>query len=184
MSAARPGAAGLLVGPGASAGERTVTAATAAGGALLATGWPAWQGAGWSWWQYAVVALVAVDLFGGAAANATDAARRWWHRPGRGARHHLAFVAAHGQPFVLALAVPGYGWAAAAAAYGTVLAAAVAVTGAPPALRRPVAHGAAALVAAVLLLVPPDAGPHLGWVAPVLAVKLLLAHLLPEGADS
>ncbi|SFD46826.1 hypothetical protein [Streptomyces aidingensis] len=180
MSVPRLRPAALLVGPGASAGERRVTAVTAGCGAFTAVAWPAWQGgAGWHWWQYAVVAL---DLFGGAAANATDAARRWWHRPGRGARHRLGFVVAHGQPFVLALTVPGYGWATAAATHGAVLAAAVAVTAAPGPLRRPVAHGAAALVTAGLLLIPPDAGPYLAWVAPVLAVKLLLAHLLPEGA--
>jgi hypothetical protein len=30
-----------------------------------------------------VVAVVAFDLFGGAVVNATDAAKRWYHRPGR-----------------------------------------------------------------------------------------------------
>ncbi|MFE1594780.1 hypothetical protein [Nocardia sp. NPDC058705] len=89
-----------------------------------------------------VVTLVGFDLFGGAVVNATASAKRWFHRPGRDARHHLAFVAIHVQPFLLALVVPGFGWWTAAAIYGFVLAAAVVVTSAPDALRTPIAFAA------------------------------------------
>lgn len=130
----------------------------------------------------AVVALIGFDLFGGAVVNATASAKRWFHRPGRDARHHLAFVAIHGQPFLLALTVPGFGWWTASAIYGFVLAAAVAVTSAPRHLRTPIAFAATVFGAAlttVVLAVP----AFLLWFGPVLLIKLLLAHLLPESGD-
>ncbi|WP_063056298.1 hypothetical protein [Nocardia salmonicida] len=127
----------------------------------------------------AVVTLVGFDLFGGAVVNATDSAKRWFHRPGRQARHHLAFVAIHGQPFLLALVVPGFGWWTAAAIYGLVVAAAVTVTSTPHHLRTPVAFAATVFGTAIttaVLAVP----PFLLWFGPVLLIKLLLAHLLPQ----
>ncbi|MEU2559608.1 hypothetical protein ABZ626_09785 [Streptomyces longispororuber] len=132
-----------------------------------------------SLWAVVLVGLVAFDLFGGAAANATAAAKRTFHAPGRAARHRLGFVAAHGQPFLLALVVPGLGWAAAAVIYALALAGAVAVTAAPGAVRRPVAFAVTVLaigVTTVTVSVPDE----LAWLAPVLFVKLLLGHLLPE----
>ncbi|MFD6400546.1 hypothetical protein [Nocardia sp. NPDC060249] len=126
-----------------------------------------------------VVALVGFDLFGGAVVNATDSAKRWFHRPGRDARHHLAFVAIHGQPFLLALVVPGFGWWTAAAMYGFVVAAAAVVTSTPYRLRTPVAFAATVFgvaITAAVLAVP----TFLLWFGPVLLIKLLLAHLLPE----
>lgn len=130
----------------------------------------------------AVIALIAFDLFGGAVVNATRAAKRWYHRAGRTARHHLTFVALHVQPFILAWAVPGYSWLAASVAYSTALAGAVVVTIAPTSLRRPIAFGVVAFALAVTTsLVPVPL--ELGWFAPLLLVKLLLAHLLPDEAD-
>jgi hypothetical protein len=129
----------------------------------------------------AVVAVVAFDLFGGAVVNATAAAKRRFHGPGRGPRRHLGFVVAHVQPFALALVVPGFGWTVAAAIYGLVVAGAVVVLAASPWLRRPVAFAATTLASAVALTVV-TVPAALAWFAPVLLVKLLLGHLLPEQA--
>ncbi|MFJ4876985.1 hypothetical protein ACIP93_17450 [Streptomyces sp. NPDC088745] len=173
-----------LVAPGATRGEITISLGAAAVGAALASvlalraplPWPA----------CVVLALVAFDLFGGAVVNSTRSAKRWYHRPGRTARHHLLFVAAHGQPFLLAWAVPGYGWTTALLVYVSVAAAAVLVTVAPAPLRRPVAFALTALVL-VLVTGPADVPDAVAWFAPLLLVKLLLAHLLPEadtGSDA
>jgi hypothetical protein len=125
----------------------------------------------------AVIAVVAFDLFGGAVVNATAAAKRRFHGRGTPLQRFL-FVAAHVQPYLLALVVPGMSWTAAATIHGLVVVAAVAVVLARPGLRRPVAFGAAVLVVvAVPVLVTVPAA--LGWVVPVLVVKLLLGHLLP-----
>ncbi|GHE88511.1 hypothetical protein GCM10018785_64870 [Streptomyces longispororuber] len=166
-----------LVGPGADPAERGLVYGTAAAGTGLAVA--AVAPAAPPLWAVALVGLVAFDLFGGAAANATAAAKRAFHAPGRTARHHLGFVAAHGQPFLLALAVPGLGWVAAAVLYALALAGAVAVTAAPGAVRRPVAFSATALALGVTT-VTVDVPGELAWLAPVLFVKLLLGHLLPE----
>ncbi|MFD4441895.1 hypothetical protein ACFWPK_19180 [Nocardia sp. NPDC058519] len=166
-----------LIAPNATRSEATLCySAAVTGGATagLLAGY-----AGGSALVIAVVALVGFDLFGGAVVNATASAKRWFHRPGRDARHHLAFVAIHAQPFLLALVVPGFGWWTAAAIYGLVLAAAVVVTAVPHDLRTPVAFAATVFGTAIttaVLAVP----TFLLWFGPVLLIKLLLAHLLPE----
>ncbi|MFD9910357.1 hypothetical protein [Streptomyces sp. NPDC059063] len=166
-----------LIGPGARAADRVTCYGTAAAGSVLATVLLAMD-ADPSWISTTVVAVVAFDLFGGAAVNATAAAKRQFHRPGRTARHHLGFVAGHVQPFLLALAVPGFGWGAAAVVYAIVLGGAVVVTAVPGEVRRPAAFGVTVLaVAAATPVAVPD---ELAWLAPVLCVKLLIGHLLPE----
>ncbi|SHG77081.1 hypothetical protein [Streptoalloteichus hindustanus] len=169
-----------LVAPGASRGEIATSFGAAVVGAALAlvltvrADLPALA--------VLVVALVGFDLFGGAVVNATASAKRWHHRPGRTRWHHLAFVAVHVQPFLLALVVPGFSWLMAATSYGAALVAAVLVVFTPPPLRRPVAFAltALALVAVTSLTTAPAA---LAWFAPLLLVKLLLAHLMPEEAS-
>lgn len=122
---------------------------------------------------------MAFDQFGGAVANATPAAKRRFHGPGRTGKHHFGFVAAHIQPFALALVVPGFGWTAAAVIYGLVVAGALVVLAAPPGVRRPVAFAVTVLAAAVALTAVTVPGA-LAWFAPTMLIKLLLGHLLPE----
>ncbi|MGW0481526.1 hypothetical protein [Nonomuraea sp. NPDC003214] len=164
---------GLLVAPGATGAESLLAYTAALTGTLVAV----WQAGGLPALAVVVIAVLAFDLFGGATVNATAAAKRRFHGPGRTRRHHLAFVALHGQPFLLALTVPGVGWGAAALVYGLALAGAVAALAVPADLRRPVAYAATVLAIAVSCAAMPVA---LAWFAPVLFVKLLLAHLLPE----
>ncbi|MFJ2668437.1 hypothetical protein ACIO14_29250 [Nocardia fluminea] len=168
-----------LIAPNATRGEAALCYSAALAGAVTA-GLQA-RHAGGSALVIVVVALVGFDLFGGAVVNATASAKRWFHRPGRDARHHLAFVAIHLQPFLLALMVPGFGWWTAAAIYGFVVAAALVVTATPHYLRTPVAF--AATVFGVVLTTAVLAVPaFLLWFGPVLLIKLLLAHLLPDSA--
>lgn len=171
-----------LIAPDATRAEIALGYTAAASGAVTA-GLMAWQ-AGQSPVVMAVVALVGFDLFGGAVVNATASAKLWYHRPGRSSRHHLGFVAAHVQPFVLALAVPGYGWWTAAAIYVMVLSAAVGVVSSPRRVRTSVAFAGAVFGVAVTVALLPVPG-FLLWFGPVLFIKLLLAHLLPEpGPDN
>jgi hypothetical protein len=173
-AAARVNAA--LVAPGATAAESALCYGAAAAGAVLAATGAA--GAGLPPWPVAVLAVVAFDLVGGAVVNATPAASRRFHGPAGSDRRRLAFVAGHVHLFVLALTVPGFGWAAAALTYGLVLAGAVAVLAAPRPLRRPVAFAVTAVGGPAALLAAPVPAV-LAWVTPVLMVKLLLGHLLP-----
>lgn len=167
-----------LIAPGSTAGDRVVCYGGALAGSVLATVIGA--RAGLSGLPLAVIAFVAFDLYGGAAANATAAAKRRFHGPGRTWRQHLGFVAIHVQPFVVALVVPGFGWGAAAGVYALAVSGAAVVLAVPAASRRPAGFAVTALaitVAVTLLDVPRE----LGWFAPVLLIKLLLAHLQPEG---
>ncbi|WP_280344098.1 hypothetical protein [Nocardia neocaledoniensis] len=166
-----------LIAPGATRAEIAlgfgVAACGAAGAAALAAG------AQYSWLAVTVIAVLAFDLFGGSVVNAMGSAKRWYHRPGRTAVHHLGFVAIHVQPFLLAWVVPGFSWAAAATVYALTLTGAVVVTATSHPIRRPVAFAVTTLGLLVVtgsFTVPPE----VGWFAPVLMIKLLLAHLLPE----
>lgn len=168
-----------MIAPGATRGEVTIGFSSAFGGAALAFGLAVH--ADYSFIAILVITLVAFDMFGGAVVNATGAAKLWYHRRGRTSAHHLGFVAIHVQPFLLAWAVPDFTWLAASIIYCLALVGALVVTAAPPLLRRPIAFGATAfaIVCATSMLTIPHA---LAWFAPVLLIKLLLAHLLPEEA--
>ncbi|MEV6275772.1 hypothetical protein [Nocardia sp. NPDC051832] len=168
-----------LIAPDASRGEATCGYSAAILGAslVLVLG----LHADLTGWRVAILTLVAFDMFGGAVVNSTCAAKRWYHRPGRTARHHLGFVAIHIQPFILALVVPGFTWPTAAAIYATAVLSALAVTVAAEPLRRPIAFATTVfgiLLSTSILTVPAVAA----WFAPILLIKLLIAHLLPEEA--
>jgi hypothetical protein len=167
----------VLVAPGAGAAESALCYLTGAAGAGVAVLGAHRAGVGVL--AIAVLAVVAFDLVGGVVVNATAAAGRRFHGPGRRPAHRLGFVAAHVQPFLLALVVPGFGWTAAALSYGLALGGAVAVLTATPPLRRPLAYAITAL-GSVAALVAAPLPAFLAWVTPVLLVKLLLGHLLPE----
>ncbi|MFF2086048.1 hypothetical protein ACFVVM_19910 [Nocardia sp. NPDC058176] len=158
----------VLIAPGATVSDRVLCYGTAIAGAVLAIALAVDEG--WPWWTLAIVTVIAFDLFGGAVVNATAAATRKFHGPNRTDRHHLAFVAFHVQPFVLALVVPGFSWATALGIYGLALAGAVLVLR----MGRPAAF--AITVLGLTLLPAPDA---VLWFTPVLLIKLLLSYLEP-----
>ncbi|MEV6769176.1 hypothetical protein AB0N05_11175 [Nocardia sp. NPDC051030] len=169
----------VLIAPGATPGEQLLGYGTALAGSALAVALAIH--ADLSILATIVIAFVAFDLCGGAVVNATTSAKRHFHRPGQTAWHHLAFVAIHVQPFLLALFVPDFGWYRAAAVYGLALTGAIAILAAPAALRRPLAFAWVTLA----LLLPLGIPAVLAWVAPILLIKLLLAHLQPvDGGNS
>ncbi|MEV2274214.1 hypothetical protein AB0I72_01395 [Nocardiopsis sp. NPDC049922] len=169
--------ASALVGTAPSPGEVASTLVTACAGAALAVS-GAWA-AGLPTLAIVVIGIVAFDFFGGAVATSTSAAKRRYHAPERGRRHHLGFVAVHVQPFLLALVVPGLDWWTVTALYLFTLTGAVAVALAPPTPRRPLAFAFTVTgTATALLWLPVPAA--LTWLAPVMLVKLLLGHMLPE----
>lgn len=181
-----PGLAGRLerfMGPGKTRSESAVETVGLIGCALLlAAGlWESGAALEWTAGQLVVVALAGLDLIGGVLTNATNAAKRWYHRADRGARRaRLVFVSAH----LLHLAAVGLyvlsgdlAWTAGNAVL--LLGGAAAVEFAPVHLRRPVSM--AVLMAAVLVnlfWLPVPAA--LAWFAPLFFLKLLVCHLVPE----
>lgn len=187
----RGGVAGfvdVLLGPGATAAEAAVALLPAAAAAAVIVDAGATR-YGWTGVQTALGGFLAFDIVGGAVANATTPAKRYYHgRPGATGGTRLAFVAAHGVHVAAVAAAWGGGRggrlspAAAAGVYGALLAAAAAVVGVPRRLQRPVA--VVAVVAAVLVATT-EGGPAqmprgMGWFLPTLALKLLVGHLVTE----
>jgi hypothetical protein len=136
---------------------------------------------GWSAPQLVVVALVAFDIGGGIPANASNCAKRWYHRPGRDFRERFAFPLLHVHPFVLAFLFAGFGWTAATAIYAYLPAAAAFILLAQVYLKRPVAFVlyCPALLAGLYALGAPRG---LKWSVPLFFLKLLVAHPPPEKA--
>ncbi|NUM44052.1 MAG: hypothetical protein HUU38_05040 [Anaerolineales bacterium] len=167
-----------LIGPGATPAENALILA----GGLVFTGvflFLAGRAApGWTPLQWIVLALLALDLSAGAVANATAAAKRWYHRAGQGFAHHFGFVAVHGAyVFLVAWLFRGMDWVYFGMVFGLLLAATLAVLRAPHYLQRPIAMFA--FCAAVLInTFFPDA--LLSWFVPVLFLKLIVAHLVKE----
>ncbi|MEJ8646236.1 hypothetical protein WKI68_43330 [Streptomyces sp. MS1.HAVA.3] len=186
IPATPPGFAGRLerfMGPGKSRSESVVETLGLLGCALLlAAGlWTSGVARDMSTAQLVVVALAGLDLVGGVLTNATNAAKRWYHRAAPEARRaRLLFVSAH----LIHLAAMGLvvlsgdvTWTLTNAAL--LLGGAVVVEFAPVHLRRPVAM--AVLMAAVLVnlfWLPVPAA--FAWFAPLFFLKLLVCHLVPE----
>jgi hypothetical protein len=170
-----------LIGPGATTAEGLIVALWAVLCAAAVAGYALLADLGWSALQLAVAVLLALDIGGGVPANASNSGKRWFHRPGQGRRHHFGFVLVHVHPFALPLLYPGFGWGAAAAVYGSSLLAAAIILAVPRYLQRPVAFAlyGGMLLLGLYALRPP---PGLEWFVPLLALKLLVAHLLPEAA--
>ncbi|XXF79664.1 hypothetical protein P2318_07870 [Myxococcaceae bacterium GXIMD 01537] len=170
-----------FMGPGKSPAElRAELAGGAACSALLALlVWRGPESGTWSWVQGLAVALLALDLVGGVLTNATNAAKRWYHRAAD-PRPRLAFVSSH----VLHLLVVGYlllpsdgAWVATNAAL--LLGSAALIERVPAEGKRPVAMAAfmAALLVNLCLFPLPTT---LAWFPPLFFLKLLVGHLVPE----
>lgn len=186
IPATRPGLAGRLerfMGPGKSRSESVVETLGLLGCTLvLAAGlWTSGIARDMSTVQLLVAALAGLDLIGGVLTNATNAAKRWYHRAAPGARRaRLLFVSGH----LIHLAAMGLvvlsgdlAWTLTNAAL--LLGGAVVVEFTPVHLSRPVAM--AVLMAAVLVnlfWLPVPAA--LAWFAPLFFLKLLVCHLVPE----
>ncbi|MEZ0341385.1 hypothetical protein ACAG25_15515 [Mycobacterium sp. pV006] len=122
-----------------------------------------------------LLAVCAVDLWGGAWANNTAACARWYERPGQTDADHLRFALVHLHPLVLAW-VDGAdrrGWWHAGARYAYLVAATVLIRRFR-AHRRPLGWvltaGGVALDAAL------QPYPSARWFGPVFYLKLLAGH--------
>lgn len=166
-----------LSGPDTTTQEAAVQLAGTLGITAVAAAVAAARSPGWSALQWALAMAIAFDFGGGVVTNATAAAKRSYHRPGR-TRSRAIFYAGHLHPLLLPL-VFSAPWAAAAALYAGMLAAAALVELAPRAVAQPVALAA---VAAGILLASGAAWPAgLEWFAPVYLLKLVGAHAVPPG---
>ena len=129
--------------------------------------------------QIVLSTLIAFDLGGGVAANATRAAKRWYHRPGQGRRQHMAFTLVHIlYIFLVAWLFRSMDWVYFACFSVFLGAAAWLILSAPLYLQRALTLVFCGL--AVMFNVFPLPTPGLEWFIPILFIKLLAGHVLRE----
>jgi hypothetical protein len=169
-----------FIGPGATAAEQLLSLIPALLSAGAVGAYAHIQQLHWSPWQYAVAVLLAFDITGGIATNSTSAAKRWYHRPGRGLRQHFGFAALHVVYILLVarLFCPNFlRFFTLHSAY--LLLSALIVLTVSPYLQR---SAALLLLCGGILLslyaVAPPAG--LEWFPIFLYIKLLVSHLVRE----
>ena len=158
---------------------------------LLGTGilgWVVWtHSILWAWWQFAVAAMLALDVLGGVVANALNSCKRFYHSPVKPeetgftglAKNHFAFTAFHVHTVIVGVLFGkldfGYGffW------YFALLASTVVVLRLPLYLRRPAALGIIMLAVLVNLYI---FHPVIGfeWLVPALFLKIVYGHVVQE----
>ncbi|MCE9670543.1 hypothetical protein LY474_22315 [Myxococcus stipitatus] len=170
-----------FMGPGRS---RVELAVELGGGAVTAglLGLLIWRGPerdAWSWPQTLVVVLIALDLVGGVLTNATNAAKRWYHRDAN-PWPRLGFVASHLLHLTaVGLLLLGQDWTWSLSNAVLLLGSAVLIERIPAEGKRPVAM-AAFMVALIVNLALFPLPPSLAWIPPLFYLKLLVGHLVPE----
>jgi hypothetical protein len=169
-----------FIGPGTTLAEallQTVTAALAAVALLIHAHQ---QNLGWTLLQTLVALLLVVDMVGGIITNASNPAKRWYHRPEQTTSQHVGFVALHIIQLLLYMIFfrPSDGGFV-VLTYGYLLLATALLVRAPLYLQRPLALalwlGAFWLNTYVLLPTP-----GLEWFLPLFYLKLLVCHLVRE----
>ncbi|PIQ77874.1 hypothetical protein COV82_02390 [Candidatus Peregrinibacteria bacterium CG11_big_fil_rev_8_21_14_0_20_46_8] len=170
-----------LVGPGATPAELWLQFGFAVAAGLTMLYFGLQPELGWNGWQVAVAAYLVFDICGGIATNATNAAKRWWHRKERqNFKSHMKFILPHFyMPLFIMLAFfPGQ-WDLFAIIYGYLVLGAIGIAQTPLYLRRPVAfilYTGALVMNAYLFEMPLG----LEWFIPLLYLKLFMAHLIRE----
>ena len=174
-------------GTGATAAEQTIVWVFG----LLGTGilgWVVWtHPIPWTWWQFAVAAMLALDVLGGVVANALNSCKRFYHSPVKPeetgftglAKNHFAFTAFHVHTVIVGVLFGtldfGYGffW------YFALLASTMVVLRLPLYLRRPAALGIIMLAVLVNLYI---FHPVIGfeWLVPALFLKIVYGHVVQE----
>lgn len=175
-----------LFGTGAVATERALVWATTAVAVGLLVCVAHVDDVAWSVWQWLLCVALTVDVVGGVPANALGSAKRFYHSPAppgsprlqRVLRSHVGFAALHLHPFVLAALLPDGTVTWSVTWYLVSLLGTCAVVAAPLYLRRPLAAAVVALAMIAASLVAPP--PGLAWFGPLLVIKLVAMHAVPE----
>ena len=185
LIAPRAGALGALdrfIGPGATSVEAALQLVPSILAAIAAPAYALSLPIDWTPWQLGLLALFGFDLVGGVLTNATNAAKRWYHRPGQGWQQHLSFVVIHLFHIgAVALFFRGGDWTFFSGVSAYLLLATGLIVSVPLYLQRPVAFGlyGLSLIGSFYLLTPI---PGLEWFLPLFFLKLLLSHLIKETA--
>ena len=174
-----------FIGPGASQAEIWLQLVPAVLAGISIIFYANSKGLEWSIPQYIIAAIVALDMVGGAITNATNTAKRWYHREGQGFKQHFSFIVIHGGQIVLVawFFYPDIWLQYFLILYGYLLATSLVILLVPLYLQRAVAilcYGGAILISSYVLIPIPG----LEWFVPIFFLKLLVSHLLREAPFS
>lgn len=177
----------VMFGTGATALEQALVWIFGLTGAAI-LGWMAWtRSLPWTWWQYAIAGLMALDVLGGVVANSLNSCKRFYHAPLQPeetgytafAKNHLGFTALHVHPIIAGLFFGTRNWGYGLIWYAALILATIAVLRIPLYLRRPAALGI--IMTAILLnfyIIPPVQGFE--WLVPALFLKIAYGHIVRE----
>jgi hypothetical protein len=174
------GAFDRFFGPGSTRAELALSIGAGLAAALALVLYAQTKGLGWNTPQTLIAIFLSADLTGGVVANATTAAKRWYHRKGQGFKQLFGFVAMHGvHPALVAWFFRDLDWLYFLVMYGYLLLAALLILRVKLYLQRPVAL---LLFCGAILLnqYAFTSTPGLEWFVPVLFLKLIVSHLLRE----
>ncbi|MBL8080715.1 MAG: hypothetical protein JNM55_22275 [Anaerolineales bacterium] len=156
-------------------------------GAML-LGWVWWTNSiSWTWWQYAIAALIALDVLGGVVANSLNSCKRFYHSPLQSeetgftafAKNHFMFTALHIHPVLIGLLFGNFNWTYGLFWYAILLLSAVVILRIPLYLQRPASMGIIMLAALFnFYIIPPVSGFE--WLVPALFLKIVYGHLVHE----
>lgn len=139
----------------------------------------------------ALVFFLGIDMAGGIVTNATNAAKRWYHRAGQGFVEHMTFIAIH----AFQIACVAYWFVVDETTseklkyfgmvYGALLVCSAIVLMVPLYLQRPVSMCLVALIIPLTTMntggvLLPKTQPGVEWFLPMLFIKLLVSHLICE----
>lgn len=169
-----------FIGPGATRAEIWLILGASVFGGVLPLFYALSYAPGWSIIQLIVAVCIGLDLWGGVVANATSTTKRWYHRAGQGFVQHLLFVCAHILHIALLVWLfRSLDWYFAGVIGGYLLITTLLILKAPLYLRRPLALLVCCGSFPVnSYVVSPTSG--LEWFVPVLFLKLIIGHIVPE----
>lgn len=174
-------------GTGATALEQALVWIFAGTGTAI-LGWVVWTDPlPWKWWQYAIAAVMALDILGGVVANSLNSCKRFYHAPRKPeetgftglAKNHYAFVALHVHPIIVGLFFGSFDWTYGLFWYLAMILSTVAVLRLPLYLQRPFSLGM--IMSAILLnfyVIQPVTGFE--WLVPALFLKIVYGHIVQE----
>lgn len=141
----------------------------------------------WNLLQIGIIFLLAVDVSGGVVCNALDSCKRFYHsvpkqtesRLFQLAKNKLIFTAMHIHPLIVVFCFPEIPWYQGVIWYLLLVGAATIVLLVKPILKRPVAMGLVMLALLINLYLLPSAN-GIEWLMPLLFLKIIGGHLVPE----
>ncbi|MDO9086209.1 MAG: hypothetical protein Q7U53_08380 [Anaerolineaceae bacterium] len=181
------GKADFLYGTGATTWEKGLVLAGGSLGILLYLSLYITGTLDWTWWQYLLASLIAMDVFAGLVANSLNSCKRFYHTQPKSDeprytsffKNHLVFAILHIYPLLASLIfgkgnfIYGIFW------YFLMIFCAGIIIKTPLYLQRPVSF--LWITTALLLnyyLIPVVDG--FAWLAPALFIKILYGYLVQE----